>query len=57
MVVDVKTPKCCGTCKHWENSTRTVTTFEQYGSIGNCKVTSKLERYASKCKCWAEKQK
>lgn len=48
--MDILKPKCCGTCKNWENSNRPRTGFEQLSSTGNCRVKGTIEGYASKCK-------
>ena len=54
--MDINKPRCCGTCKYWENSVKTETVFERYGSVGMCKVKGTLERYASKCKEYGQKE-
>ena len=48
--MEIKKPKCCGTCKNWENSSRPGTVFEQFNSTANCRSKGTIERYASKCK-------
>ena len=49
--------KACGNCRHWENNVPHDTEFERYNSVGVCRLSGKLCRFASKCKDWVERKK
>lgn len=53
--MDIKKPKCCGTCKFWENSAKYQTMFALFDAAGNCQLKNEVMKYASKCKDWSQK--
>lgn len=53
--MDIANAKHCGNCKYWENSVKSHTVLEQYGSVGMCKIKATLMNYASKCIEWSPK--